>query len=267
MINTIINSDALSALQEIECNTVDLSVFSPPYDNIREYNGNWTFDYLVIGSELFRITKDGGICAVVINDSTRNFAKSLTSFRLAVDWCDKFQWNLFETIIYHRHGRPGAWWTKRFRVDHEYILIFFKGKKPKSFHKDHLMVQSKYAGTTYSGTNRLTSGKLKSITSKIVNDTKCRGTVWKYAASNTEGNKKKLLHPATYPDKLAEDLILCFSDVGDLVLDPTCGSGTTCAMALKNNRNYVGIDISSEYCDIANERINSISNQQYSFSY
>lgn len=84
---------------------------------------------------------------------------------------------------------------------------------------------------------------------------KCRGTVWRYATSNTEGNKTKLLHPATYPDKLAEDLILCFSQPGDLVLDPMMGSGTTCVMAARNSRRYLGIDISEEYREVACRRI------------
>jgi site-specific DNA-methyltransferase (adenine-specific) len=235
--------------------SVDVTVFSPPYDAVRDYTGEWTFDYHRLGQELLRVTKDGGVCAVVIGDGTKDFAKSLTTFRLAVDWCDSIGWRLFETVIYNRHGNPGAWWTKRFRVDHEYILIFFKGKKPKSFHKEHLMVPSKHAGKIYSGTDRLTNGGFKEITPKPVNEMKCRGTVWFYATSNAEGNKTKLKHPATYPDKLAEDLILCFSEPEDVVLDPMCGSGTTCVMARNNGRAYIGIDISPEYCEIATQRL------------
>lgn len=256
-LNTIVNADALQYLPTLENESVDLTVFSPPYDDVRDYHGEWKFDFEGLGREVFRVTKDGGVCCVVIGDGTRNFAKSLTSFRLAVNWCDVVGWRLFETIIYNRHGNPGAWWTSRFRVDHEYVFLFFKGKKPKSFHKEHLMIPSKHAGKIYSGTDRLTNGGFKQIEPKPVNDMKCRGTVWFYSTSNAEGNKLKLKHPATFPDKLAEDLILCFSEPGDLVLDPVCGSGTTCVMARRNGRDYLGVDISEEYCSIAKTRLHT----------
>jgi len=84
---------------------------------------------------------------------------------------------------------------------------------------------------------------------------KCRGTVWQYSTSNTEGNRLKLQHPATFPDKLAEDLILCFSEPDEIVLDPMCGSGTTCVKAYINHRRYIGIEVSDEYCTIARKRI------------
>jgi DNA modification methylase len=253
--NTIIQGDCLHILSDKTSDTVDLTVFSPPYDGIRDYNKQWSFDFPALGKELYRVTRPGGVCAVVIGDGTKDFAKSLTTFRLAVDWCDQAGWRLFETCIYNRDGNPGAWWSQRFRVDHEFILIFFKGKRPKTFHKEPLMIPSKHAGKTYSGTDRLTNGGFKQIQQGVVNPMKCRGTVWRYSTSNAESNKVKLKHPATYPDKLAEDLILCFSDPGNLVLDPTVGSGTTCVMAARNERSYIGIDISEEYCAIARERL------------
>uniref|UniRef100_A0A7C4KYG7 Methyltransferase n=1 Tax=Bellilinea caldifistulae TaxID=360411 RepID=A0A7C4KYG7_9CHLR len=254
-LNQILQADCLKELPTFPENSIDLSVFSPPYDDIRDYKKNWQFDFVALGRELYRVTKEGGVAVVVIGDATRNFAKTLTSFRLAVNWVDSIGWKLFETVIYKRDGNPGAWWNTRFRVDHEYVLMFFKGQKPKTFHKEHLMVPSKHAGKVYTGTDRLTNGGFKVIQPKAVNPMKCRGTVWQYATSNTEGNRLKLQHPATFPDKLAEDLILCFSDPGEIVLDPMCGSGTTCVMARKNYRNFIGIEISAEYCEIARKRL------------
>jgi len=251
----IILGDSLNELTGIVDGSIHLTVFSPPYDNIRDYKNNWVFDFNRLGHQLYRVTQDGGVAAVVIGDGTKKFAKSLTTFRLAVDWCDRIGWRLFETCIYNRDGNPVAWWRTRFRVDHEYILIFFKGERPATFHKEHLMVPSKLAGKIYSGTDRLTNGGFKKIVPKAVNAMKDRGTVWRYATSNAEGNKIKLKHPATFPDKLAEDLILAFSNPGDIVLDPMCGSGTTCVMAARNQRRYIGIDIAEEYCDISRERI------------
>ncbi len=254
-LDSIIQGDCLQILSHIRSESIHLTVFSPPYDNIRDYKEGWKFDYSALGKSLYRVTKDGGICAVVIGDGTKDFAKSLTTARLTVDWCDNAGWRLFEQCIYYRDGNPGAWWKQRFRVDHEYILIFLKGKRPNTFHKEPLMIPSKHAGRTYSGTDRLTNGGFKTIEPKEVNAMKCRGTVWRYATSNTEGNKLKLQHPATYPDKLAEDLILCFSEPGNIVLDPTAGSGTTCVLAAHHQRRHIGIDISAEYCAIARQRI------------
>jgi len=255
VLDTVILGDCLSVLPEIPSESVDLTVFSPPYDGIRDYKGEWKFNFTELGHEIYRVSKEGAMACVVIGDGTKNFAKSLTSFRLAVDWCDHSKWRLFECCIYRRDGNPGAWWNSRFRVDHEYILMFLKGSRPKHFVKDHLMVPSKHAGKIYSGTDRLTNGGFKTIAPKPVNPMKCRGTVWTYATSNTEGNKIKLKHPATFPDLLAEDLIRCFSAPGQIVLDPMCGSGTTCIVANKYNRHFIGIDISSEYCEIAKKRI------------
>lgn len=251
----ILVGDAVETLSELEDESIHLTVFSPPYDDIRDYNKKWNLDYEALGSELNRVTVDGGVCAVVIGDGTKNFAKSLTTFRWAINWCDNCDWKLFECCIYKRHGNPGAWWTKRFRVDHEYILIFFKGKKPRFFNKEPLKVDSIHAGKRFSGTDRLTNGGFKRIEPKPVNKRKCRGTIWNYSTSNTEGNKIKLKHPATYPDQLASDLIKCFSDKGDIVLDPMSGSGTTCVMANKLNRRYLGIEINPEYRDIAVNRL------------
>jgi DNA modification methylase len=253
--NTIILGDALRILPSIARGSVHLAVFSPPYDGIRDYGKDWTLDYHTLGSQLLDATIDGGVCCVVIGDGTKDFAKSGTTARWTVDWLDRVGWRLFETCIYSRHGNPGAWWTQRFRVDHEYILIFFKGARPRHFDKSSLMIPSKHAGKVYSGTDRLTNGGFKKIEPKAVNDTKCRGTLWEYATSNTEGNRTKLEHPATFPDKLADDLIQCFSKPGDLVLDPMCGSGTTCVMAARAKRDYLGIEINPDYHAIAQRRL------------
>lgn len=253
--DSLLCGDALDVLPTLPVGSVDLTVFSPPYDGIRDYGKNWSLDYQTLGDMLFRVTTDGGVCAVVIGDGTKNFAKSLTTFRWAVDWVDRVGWRLFECCLYQRHGNPGAWWTQRFRVDHEFILLFFRGDRPRHFDKSTLMVPSKHSGKMYSGTDRLTSGGFKKIEPKAVNSMKCRGTVWEYATSNTEGNRTKLEHPATFPDRLAADLIECFSAPGDLVLDPMCGSGTTCVMAARARRHYIGIEINPEYHAIAEKRI------------
>ena len=71
-------------------------------------------------------------------------------------------------------------------------------------------------------------------------------------------DKEAYKHPAIFPEKLAEDHILSWSNPGDIILDPFVGSGTTAKMAVLNDRQYIGIDIVEEYCDIANERLGKV---------
>lgn len=128
-INEVHNIEALEGLKQLPDNSIDLMVASPPYDNIRDYKG-FKIDLKGIGKELFRIMKDGGIVVMVMQDQTKNFGKSLTTFKTAIDWCDNAGFKLFESLIYRKYGAEGAWWTKRFRVDHEYMLVFLKGERP-----------------------------------------------------------------------------------------------------------------------------------------
>lgn len=247
--------DALDATRGLPAESVDLVLFSPPYDDVRDYQGGWAIDLPALAVEALRVVKDGGFAVIVIGDGTKNFRKSMTTFRTAVAWEDA-GWGLFESVIYSRDGRPGAWWASRFRVDHEHILMFFKGKRPRALTKDHLRVPTKHAGKAWTGTQRLTDGTTVPIAATVA-DTKCRGTLWHYATSNSEGNKVKAAHPATYPDALARDIILACTAPGDLVYDPMMGSGTSVVVAAQEGRLYFGNDISPEYVEIATARLDS----------
>lgn len=143
--NKVYQMDCVDGMKLMLDNSVDLVVTSPPYDNLRDYNG-FSFDLHETGKEIYRVLKDGGIAVMVIQDQTKDFGKSLTSFRTIIDWCDNIGFKLFETIIYRKHGTEGAWWTKRFRVDHEYMPIFLKGKKPQYFDKEPVKIASKHGG-------------------------------------------------------------------------------------------------------------------------
>jgi len=243
-------------MKEINNKSIDLIITSPPYDNIRDYKG-FSINLLSIGEEIARILKDGGICAMVIQDQTKNFRKSLTSFKTIVNWCENTEMDLFECCIYHRRATPGNWWTKRFSVDHEYIPIFLKGKKPQYFNKEHMKIMPKKSGVQKGGGSRKTDGSLsQGFTS--TGKSMCCGTVINYNSSSREKPEDwaiKKQHPATFPDKLATDFIRCFCPENGIVLDPMCGSGTTCKMAKINNRKFIGIDISEEYCKIAEKRL------------
>jgi site-specific DNA-methyltransferase (adenine-specific) len=255
--NKILQGDSYKLLSTIPDNSVDYIIFSPPYDNLRSYDEFPPFNKdnrELLGKECLRVLKDDSICTVIIQDQTIDRRKSGTSFRLVAEWLD-LGWGLFETTIYQRHGPPGIFWTKRFRVDHEYVHNFIKGEKPHYFNKEHMLVPSKNAGKMVSCDKRHKNGETEEGKDFLCPDLKCRGTVWEYNSSNREGNKIKSAHPATFPDKLCGDLIKCFSAPKDVVLDPFAGSGTSCVMAAVNGRQYLGIEFSSEYVKIIEERL------------
>ena len=253
-VNKIICRDNITYLKTLPDECIDLVVTSPPYDALRDYNG-YELDLHGLGEQLLRVLKDGGICVMVIQDSTKDFAKSLTSFRTIIDWCDNIGFRLFECNIYHRQGTEGAWWKKRFRVDHEYMPIFLKGKRPQYFDKENIKIPSKHGGKVMTGANiRTKDGQTGSRKVKI-NLTKCPGTVMSFG--NTCGGESKLKskHPAVFPNMLAYDMIECFCPLDGIVLDPFNGSGTTTLAAKCLGRKYIGIDVSEEYNDIALRRL------------
>ena len=192
---------------------------------------------------------------MVIQDQTKNFGKTLTSFKTIVDWCDNIGFKLFECVIYRKHGTEGAWWVNRFRMDHEYMPIFLKGDRPRYFNKEPLKVPSKHGGKIMSGSgNRRTNGETTQTVRRPINPMKCRGTVWDYLNAGDK-NPIKRKHPATFPDKIPFDFVQCFSPKKGVVLDPFVGSGSTAVAAKKLERNYIGIDVSKEYCELARKRL------------
>ena len=252
--NQIINGDAVDVLKGMPEGSVDLTVFSPPYDGLRDYNG-YALDLHSLGEQLFRVSKDGGIAVMVIQDQTVDRAKTLTSFKTIIDWCDVIGWKLWECAIYKKNGKDGAWWSKRLRVDHEYMPIFLKGQAPRYFDKELVKIPSKHAGKTMTGgANRNKDGKTVDSREMKINATKCPGTIWDLANGGDKVRMKRR-HPATFPDKIPYQFIQMFTEPGDVVLDPMVGSGSTAIVADLLRRRYIGIDVSEEYCELARERI------------
>ena len=250
----IICGDATEVMRKFPSHSVDIIVTSPPYDAVRDYKG-FSLDLHSAGKEIFRVLKEGGVAVMVIQDQTKNFGKSLTSFRTIIDWCDSFGFKLFETLIYRKYGAEGAWWNKRFRVDHEYIPIFLKGERPQHFDKEHLKIPSKHGGKTMTGGGtRLTNGVRIATRSIKINLTKCRGTIWEYLTAG-DGSRLKHQHPATFPNQLPYDFIRCFTPKNGIVLDPFVGSGTTIVAAKNLGYKYIGIDTAPDYCAIAEKRL------------
>ncbi|MBI4116832.1 site-specific DNA-methyltransferase [Candidatus Pacearchaeota archaeon] len=253
-LNDIHEGDALKLLKKLPNDSIDLMITSPPYDKLRTYNG-FNLNLKEISKELFRVMKNGGVAVMVIQDQTKNFGKSLTSFRTILDWCDYGGFKLFESLIYRKYGAEGAWWNKRFRVDHEYMPIFLKGERPQYFNKEPLKIPSKHGGKTMTGGGtRLTNGIRIETRAIKINPMKCRGTIWEYMTAG-DGTRLKHKHPATFPDKLPYDFIQCFCPPKGIVLDIFMGSGTTALAAIKLGRKFLGFDISKEYVDLAKKRI------------
>lgn len=236
-------------------NCIDLTVTSPPYDNLRSYHG-YSFNFEEVAKELYRITKPGGVVVWVVGDATIKGSETGTSFRQALHFKD-IGFNLHDTMIYSKTSYPPLT-HGRYEQAFEYMFVFSKGKV-KTFNP--ILVECKTKGTSrprYKSNKESGSAVRNDDRVDIIKDTKYKANVWHITPNNTHHR-----HPAIFPEQLANDHIISWSNPGDLVFDPFVGSGTTCKMALLNGRDYIGIDISQEYCDIANKRIEALGvNQQ-----
>ena len=258
ILNKVHCMECLEFMKTLEDNSIDLTVTSPPYDNLRTYNG-YTFDFEGIAKELFRVTKQGGVVVWVVGDATIKGSETGTSFKQAL-YFKEIGFNLHDTMIYEKTGFPFPM-KNRYYQSFEYMFIFSKGK-PKT---TNLIDDRK---NTYGGQKvarekglRMANGKVvENSANRIdknrkIKDFGVRFNIWRITSSSSKGDKIALKHPASFPEKLAEDHILSWSNEGDTFLDPMAGSGTTLKMAKKNNRNYIGIEISEEYIDIINKRL------------
>lgn len=250
-INKIILGDCLEVMKDIPDNSIDLTVTSPPYDSLRDYKG-YKFDFESVAKELYRITKVGGVLVWIVGDKVISGSESCTSFKQAIKFTE-IGFLLHDTMIYEKAGTSFPEKVRYYQA-FEYMFILTK-EKPKNINliKDK---PNKWAGQTTFGnsSNRMKDGSIKSFGKRKINDFGVRINIWRYANGYGYGQANKLAygHPATFPEKLAEDHIISWSNENDIVLDPMCGSGTTCRMAKLNNRNFIGIEISNEYCDLAN---------------
>lgn len=258
----IFRTTAEAGLGATASESVHMIVGSPPYDAVRDYHGNG-IDLVEVGREAARVLVPGGVAAMVIQDQTRDGHKTLTTFRTAVEWVDAGKdagFGLFECLVWTRSGQPGAWWNRRFRVDHEYVLIFSKGKKPRVFDKTHMMIPSAHAGKPIGGWTIKTDGSRNvAAPGRKTAETKCPGTVipWPKTCSEARDADRflKRKHPATFSQTLVSDLVRCFTEPGDVVVDPFMGSGTTLVECSRLRRRSIGFDPSAEYCELARARL------------
>lgn len=257
-INKLYNENNLATMARMPDCFVGLTVTSPPYDNLRKYNG-FEFDFESVAKELYRVTKEGGVCVWVVGDGTIDGSESLTSFKQAI-YFNHIGFNVHDTMIYQT-GKPPMT-HNRYEQEFEYMFILSKGR-PTTFNplrsiKNHVetRIRNKKWRREKDGSHDMGFTNLSTL--KIV------GNVW-YIESGVFDDKISYTHPAVFPEALAANHIKSWSNEGDLVYDPFAGSGTTLKMAHLLNRNWIGSEISKEYCELAEKRIKPYLQQQALF--
>jgi site-specific DNA-methyltransferase (adenine-specific) len=253
----LINDDALIALTKLEESTIDLTVTSPPYDNLRTYNGNnaqWGEPvWKSIIEELYTVTKKGGVVVWVVGDATIKGSETGTSFKQAL-WAMECGFNLHDTMIWNKGNFTAVGALKsRYAPVFEYMFIFTKGKV-ETFNpiKDR---KNKHFGDKYHQTVRQADGSTKDGHGKGKKHIAEYGQRHNDWLMFPEQSNSKRCHPAQFPEQLAHDHILSWSNEGDTVLDCFMGSGTTGKMAKQLGRKFIGIELDETYFNIAKERI------------
>lgn len=259
----IILGDSAQVLKDFNDECIDLTVTSPPYDNLRTYSNDYDhhnniskFDFKIIAKELYRVTKSGGILVWIINDSTQDRNESGTSFKQVLYFKD-IGFKLNDTMIYTKTGITNPTKYTYYNI-FEFMFILSKDN-PKTFNPIRDRENIGF-GRTVSGKTNRDHGRtvLKESRDYKIEQYGIRYNIWNYH-NGYEGIDKE--HPATFPEKLAQDHIKSWSNEGDLILDPFMGSGTTAKAAHQLNRKWVGIEINPNYVAIAKKRLEPYYNQ------
>lgn len=242
--------DNVAGLQELPDDCIDLTVTSPPYDNLRTYNG-FTWDTEALIAELYRVTKLGGVVVWVVGDATVNGSETGSSFRQALAFMAA-GFNLHDTMIWQKIS-PFTH-KNRYIAAFEYMFVFCKvSPKAANIIQDR---KNKWGGVKVHGTQRLKADGVLAANNGIKAGRRVKEYGARYNVWDMPGDKNnKTGHPAVFPVRLAADHITSWSNPGGIVLDPFMGSGTTAAAAISTGRHYIGFEISAEYCDIARGRV------------
>jgi DNA modification methylase len=250
--------DNVETMQQMEAGSIDLVVTSPPYDNLRTYGGH-SWDFEAVAQQLWRLIKPGGVVVWIVNDATIDGSETGTSFRQALRFME-IGFRLHDTMIWDKNGCPFPE-TTRYYPCFEFMFVMAKGK-PKAVHliEDRRNANAGQENTQTQrqrdGTLRLCSAASKG-TPNVIKDVGVRWNIWRASVGFGKVSEDVAAHnhPAIFPESLARDHILSWSNEGDTVLDPFSGSGTTIKMARLMGRRGVGIEINPEYCAIAVERL------------
>ena len=255
-LNKVYLGDSEVLLKELPDEYVDLVVTSPPYDNLRKYNGvgdTWNHEkFKKIANELERVLKPGGIIVWNVNDKTEGGSETGTSFRQALYFMDECRLRLNDTMIWLKSNPMPQVKQPRYNQVFEYMFVFSKGA-PKIFNP--IMVPCKCAGQDYDSTCKNMGGENGRTKKHFkINNEKVDDNVWQFAIA-----QNKSPNPAVYPIELPKRHILSWTNEGDIVLDPFIGSGTTAFAAMELGRNFIGFEMNEEYFNWANEKIEEFS--------
>ena len=242
-------ADSVEFMNNMPPECVDLVVTSPPYDNLRDYKG-YSFEFDKMAQGLWKVIKNGGVLVWVVGDKI-NGGRSLTSFKQAL-YFQELGFIMHDVMIYQKKNTPFMR-SNAYTNCYEFMFVLSKGK-PKTFNP--LKDQTVRHGFEMVVHNKKPDGINKKILKELKAE-KTKTNIWAYAVGlgGTTTDKIAFKHPAIFPEKLALDHILSWTNEGDLVFDPMCGSGTTCKMAMLSGREYLGVDISEDYIEIARQRL------------
>ncbi|MEK7541691.1 MAG: DNA methyltransferase [Patescibacteria group bacterium] len=249
-LNKIICGDAVEVMQAMPSDCVDLVVTSPPYDELRNYNG-YAFNFEGVAKGLFRVIKKGGVLVWVVGDKINKGNRSFTSFRQAI-FFQSLGFSAHDVMIYRKKNTPFMR-SNAYTNCYEFMFVFSKGS-PKTFNP--LKTKTVRQGQEMLPFNKKADGINKKIRGELKPE-KTLTNIWDYAVGfgGSTSDKIAFQHTAVFPERLAEDHILSWTKIGDVVFDPMCGSGTTCKMAGINKRHYIGCDISKEYVELTENRL------------
>lgn len=253
----IYHDSCLDYLKTLADNTIKFTLTSPPYDNIRDYNG-YSFPFELIAQELWRTTGPGGVVAWNVADATVNGSETGTSMRQALHFMS-LGFRLHDTMIYSKKNpMPAGVSSKRYHQAWEYVFILSKDA-PETFNP--IMVKAKFGHLEANMKHRGKDGEIKYTKTKRNEFTKVRN-IFEYSVGGGHSTKDKIAfkHPAIMPEQLALDMITTWTNPGDTVFDPFTGSGTTAKMSASAGRKFIGTEISSDYCEIAKERLDLVFN-------
>lgn len=248
--NKVIAGDCVDIMQKMPADVVDLTVTSPPYDNLRSYKG-YSFPFEEIAQGLLRVTKPGGVVVWVVGDKIIKGNRSMTSFRQAL-YFQELGFNVHDVMIYKKKNTPFMR-SNAYTNCYEFMFVFSKGS-PNTYNP--IKEPTVRHGVEKMPANKGPDGINKKVVSKL-NEEKARNNIWEYAVGlgGTTRDKIAFQHPAVFPEKLAADHIVSWTNDGDLVFDPMSGSGTTLKVAKSLGRKFFGCDISEAYVEIAKERL------------
>jgi len=255
----LIHGDCLEEMKKREEASVDLTVTSPPYDNLRTYNGNndqWSEQvWKDCITQLFRVTKEGGVVVWVVGDATIKGSETGTSFKQAL-WAIECGFNLHDTMIYQKNSYPFPP-VNRYYQQFEYMFVFSKGK-PVTYNIQRQPTDPRWRNKdNKSSSQRKADGTVSKLKSETGKEDRKMDNVWLLNTGYMKSTPDKIAyqHSAIFPDELAKRHIISWSNEGDTVLDCFMGSGTTGKMAKQLGRNFVGIELDETYYNIAKERI------------